>query len=275
MAGISEGSVVNYTNCCFDAIESLHDIFVQPLTEEEKELEKKWMENHLGFGGLWWKGYLMYNGTIVVLYTWPGLNGSGYYTRKANYGLNVQIGNAPSNLRIVDYSTGHTGSAHDSAAFKYTTSYRYPELLFRGEEFAWADSAYRVSPRMIPVHKRPASNQDYNAYFDCHVSSLHVHSEHFSINSKAEHLEACCWIHICIILHNLCIDVDGGQSHFAIAQSYMESGLGDGVGGTGDEEDESYIADQAGEVKRQQLVKELATIKNKNFVFPSNYLPDL
>uniref|UniRef100_A0A0W0FAB8 DDE Tnp4 domain-containing protein n=1 Tax=Moniliophthora roreri TaxID=221103 RepID=A0A0W0FAB8_MONRR len=142
MAGISEGSAVNYTNCCFDAIESLHDIFVWPLTGEEKELEKKWMEDHLGFGGLWWEGYLMYDGTIVVLYAQPGLNGSGYYTRKANYRLNIQIGNAPSNLCIVDYLIGHTGSAHDSAAFEYTTAYCYPELLFRGEEFAWADSAY-------------------------------------------------------------------------------------------------------------------------------------
>ncbi|ESK91314.1 hypothetical protein Moror_2828 [Moniliophthora roreri MCA 2997] len=112
------------------------------ISEEEKELEKKWMEDHLGFGGLWWEGYLMYDGTIVVLYAQPGLNGSGYYTRKANYRLNIQIGNAPSNLCIVDYLIGHTGSAHDSAAFEYTTAYCYPELLFRGEEFAWADSAY-------------------------------------------------------------------------------------------------------------------------------------
>ncbi|KIY60886.1 hypothetical protein CYLTODRAFT_363592, partial [Cylindrobasidium torrendii FP15055 ss-10] len=64
-----------------------------------KEEEKKWMDKHLGYtGGLWREGYLMYDGTIVVLYSKPGQNGQSYYTRKSNYGLNAQIGNTPSNL---------------------------------------------------------------------------------------------------------------------------------------------------------------------------------
>jgi len=33
----------------------------------------------------------MYDGTIVVLYKKPGLNGDAYYTRKGNYGLNAQV----------------------------------------------------------------------------------------------------------------------------------------------------------------------------------------
>ena len=33
----------------------------------------------------------MYDGTIVVLYTKPGLNGDAYFTRKSNYGLNLQV----------------------------------------------------------------------------------------------------------------------------------------------------------------------------------------
>jgi hypothetical protein len=91
VAGCSEGSVVNFTDRVFTAIESLHDTFVRPLTPEEKEAEKIWMDEHLGFKGLWREGWLMYDGTIVVLFAKPGLNGQGYYTRKANYGLNVQV----------------------------------------------------------------------------------------------------------------------------------------------------------------------------------------
>uniref|UniRef100_A0A0W0GE27 DDE Tnp4 domain-containing protein n=1 Tax=Moniliophthora roreri TaxID=221103 RepID=A0A0W0GE27_MONRR len=174
MAGIGEGSVHNFTKHCFCAIKSLHDVFVRPLTEEEKEQEKRWMEKHMGFGGLWQEGYLMYDGTIVVLYAQPGLDGAAYYTYKANYGINVQIGNTPSNLQIVDYSTGHTGLAYDVSAFEYTTAYCFPELLFRGEEFAWADLAYRASPHLVPIHKQPTSSLDYNTYFDCNVSSFCV-----------------------------------------------------------------------------------------------------
>lgn len=89
--GGSEGDVKNATSRCLQAIESLHDIFVRPLTREEKEEEKRWMYEHLGFEGLWRDGWVMYDGTIVVLYAIPGMDGNSYYTRKANYGLNVQV----------------------------------------------------------------------------------------------------------------------------------------------------------------------------------------
>ena len=49
----------------------------------------------------------------------------------------IQIGNVPSNLRIVDFSHGYTGSCHDARAFEGTAAYKYPNWLFGGEEFAW------------------------------------------------------------------------------------------------------------------------------------------
>ena len=61
------------------------------MTREEKEVEKQWMDAHLGFVGTWRDGWVMYDGTIVVLYQKPGLNGDAYYTYKANYGLNAQV----------------------------------------------------------------------------------------------------------------------------------------------------------------------------------------
>jgi hypothetical protein len=90
-SGCSEGSVEKYTERCFVAIESLHDLFVRRLTLAEKEVKKKWIDEHLGFRVKWQEGWVMYNGTIVVLYKKPGLNGNAYYTRKGNYGLNVQV----------------------------------------------------------------------------------------------------------------------------------------------------------------------------------------
>ena len=75
VAGCSEGSIENYTECCFTAIEGLHDLFIRKLTNRKKEVEKEWLDENLGFQGLWREGYLMYDGTIVVLYWKPGLNG--------------------------------------------------------------------------------------------------------------------------------------------------------------------------------------------------------
>ena len=72
--------MINYTEQCLKAIESLHDIFVQPLTPEEKKREKCWVDEHLGFVASWQEGWIMYDGTIIVLYACPDMHGSVYYT---------------------------------------------------------------------------------------------------------------------------------------------------------------------------------------------------
>jgi hypothetical protein len=91
MAGIGEGTVIDYTERCFAAILPLHNQFVRPLTQQEKEIEKTWVEKHTGVGGEFREGWVMYDGTIVVLYRRPDMDGDGYYTRKSNYGLNLQV----------------------------------------------------------------------------------------------------------------------------------------------------------------------------------------
>jgi hypothetical protein len=72
MAGIGEGTVELFTRCCLTAIISLHDIFVRKLTVEEKEVEKEWIDNRLGFKGTWRNGWVMYDGTIIPLHRKPG-----------------------------------------------------------------------------------------------------------------------------------------------------------------------------------------------------------
>ncbi|KAJ8516129.1 hypothetical protein ONZ45_g6524 [Pleurotus djamor] len=274
-AGISEGSVLNYTKRCFTAIKALQSLFIRRLTDEEKELEKEWVEQQIGMTGSHWRdGWLMYDGTIVVLYAEPGLDGSAYYTRKGNYGLNVQIGNAPTNLRIIDVSYGMTGSAHDSAAFAHTAAAKYPDWLFDGEEFAWTDSAYSVNLRTIPVHKEPASFQPNNALFDSYVSRIRVRSEHcmgalkarfqclrglrVRINNNADHVEAGDWIAVCCIIHNLIIDVEGLDKTGAFLGRH---GAREEVEDTG--EFHQVASDEPGNdnSKRQQLINELVAFK--------------
>ena len=91
----------NYTNHCLIAIESLHDIFVRKLTVEEKEVEKEWIDKQLGFVGSWRDGWVMYDGTIVVLYAKPSLHCDAYYTRKASYGLNIQVSTTSTNCELL------------------------------------------------------------------------------------------------------------------------------------------------------------------------------
>ncbi|KAI0041849.1 hypothetical protein FA95DRAFT_1584608 [Auriscalpium vulgare] len=268
-AGVSEGSVVNFTTRCFTAIESM-----------QTYLEKRWMDEHLGFtGGHWRDGWVMYDGTIIVLYARPDLNGDVYYTRKANYGFNLQmcqVGNVPSNLRIVDYTHGMTGSAHDSAAFAHTAAAKYPDWFFGDGEFAWADSAYAVNSRTIPVHKEPASFRRENKIFDQVVSHIRVRSEHcmgalkgrfqclrglrVRIRSAADHTDACRWITVEIVLHNFIIDVEGleGTSQWMTPHGRQEEFKDRGA-----RHPPLYyeVGDDA-DAKRRQLVEEIVAIKS-------------
>jgi hypothetical protein len=66
-------------------------MFVRPLTAEEKEAEKNRIDHNLGFKGIWQDGWIKYDGTIIVLDARPGMDGDAYYTRKCNYGLNLQV----------------------------------------------------------------------------------------------------------------------------------------------------------------------------------------
>ncbi|KAK0460317.1 hypothetical protein IW261DRAFT_1429065 [Armillaria novae-zelandiae] len=158
IAGISEGSVEEFTNRCHIALHSHHARFIRPLTDAEKEREKQWIEDNIGLPG-WREGWIMYDGTIIVLYKKPGLNGDAYYTRKSNYGLNAQVQLYLLHLSMCIDQFVQIGSAHDASAFMYTAAGRWPEWMFKGNEFAWTDSAYTLTARTIPVHKKPASFQ--------------------------------------------------------------------------------------------------------------------
>lgn len=160
-----------------------------------------------------------------------------------------------------------TGSAHDATAFQHTTAAKYPDWFFEGEEFAWTDSAYAINSRTIPVHKKPASLIPENARFDRMVSHLRIRSEHclgalkgrfqclrglrVEISNNEQHVKACRWITIAIILHNLIIDVEGGVDTF-------ESGYNPTQDQENNNPDEPLLDDsEHGEAKRQQLVAEL------------------
>ena len=177
----------------------------------------------------------------------------------------------PTNLRIVDYSHGLCGSAHDATAFEYTAAHKYPDWFFEGEEFAWADSAYALNNRTIPVHKKPASLRRENTLFDAAIAHIRVRSEHcmgalkgrfqclrglrVNINSREEHVEAGRWITVAIILHNLIIDVEGQVSggHFQPTHTVDEENMD--VPEHDDAPDED--GDEEGEAKRHELTAEL------------------
>ncbi len=167
-----------------------------------------------------------------------------------------------------------TGSAHDASAFMHTAAGRWPEWMFKGNEFAWTDSAYTLTARTIPVHKKPASFQRNNSIFDSAVAHLRIRSEHCMgalkgrwqclrglrvlINSNRQHLHACRWITVAIILHNIVIDTEGEKwaQHFAQQHDMSEEPSAEDQDSAAGRILES-VRNGDGEARRRELIQEL------------------
>ncbi len=132
----------------------------------------------------------MVDGTLVPLFEKPGGHGEGYYDRKGNYSMNVQVSfDSPlncsqdnelssyqlitlPNLRIIDYVVGHCGSVHDATAFRESRTYGNYRQLFKNGEWIWAYSAYASDTWCVTPYKKPLSNLPDNSRFNYHLSRV-------------------------------------------------------------------------------------------------------
>jgi hypothetical protein len=160
-------------------------------------------------------------------------------------------------------------------------AHKYPEWFFEGDEFAWADSAYTLNKRTIPVHRKPASLRRENTIFDKAVAHLRVRSEHcmgalkgrfqclrglrVNINSNTDHIMACRWITVAIILHNLIIDVEGEVSEAAFYPLHDQEEGQEIIAHPmeEEEEEEEEELEEEGETKRCQLIAELLAYREQ------------
>jgi hypothetical protein len=77
---------------------------------------------------------------------------------------------------IVNYSVGHTGSVHDSWAFRSTRTFKEHERIFREDEWMWADSAYPSEIWSVSPFKKPARGEldPDQKTFNYHLSKVSV-----------------------------------------------------------------------------------------------------
>lgn len=127
------------------------------------------------------------------------------------------------------------------------------------------------------IHKKPAANLAENQIYDKALARLRVRSEHcmgglknrwsclkglrIAINSKEDHIRACHWITIAIILHNAIIDIEGTHSTEVFASQNMDGGPNE-QGSMNLEPEYIGPEDEAGEAKRQKLVAEIVAFRN-------------
>ena len=88
-------------------------------------------------------------------------------------------------------------------------------------------------------------------HFQC-LQGLHV-----NINSAEDHIWACHWITISIILHNLIIDVEGTLSSWQFQPAHPADQEEADTGVHDDEENADDDFEEEGEAKQHQLIAEL------------------
>lgn len=152
----------------------------------------------------------------------------------------------PHNLLFVDYVVGHTGSIHDSTAFRNTRLYTEHKTIFQKDEWVWADSAYPATTWCVVPFKRPTRGQlsRNQKTFNYNLSRIRIRSEHaigllkgrfqslrelrIQISSLNRHRWAIVWIRCCIILHNLIIMIEGDEEDGIWRQHLVRAGLNTG-----------------------------------------------
>jgi DDE superfamily endonuclease len=190
-AGVSPGTVVNCTNRVMMALLALHDEYVHFPTAEEKESAKAWVEEKVC--PEWRDGYLMVDGTKLPLFQRPGLHGDAWFDKNRSYSLDCQVRShvfvccnltchqltiLPDSLIIMDYGLGHTGSVHDSTAFRNTLMFKEHERILAPGEWIWADSAYPAETWCVSPFRKPPGGElsrDQRT-FNYHVSKVSQHS---------------------------------------------------------------------------------------------------
>lgn len=152
----------------------------------------------------------------------------------------------PDSLMVVDYLIGHTGSVHDSWAFRSTRTFKEHAHIFAPGEWMWADSAYPAETWCVSPFKKPVGDEltpDQRTY-NYHVSKVcqcqsflanqlliswkvRIRSEHaigllkgrfqalkelrIQIDSVQRHKWAVMFVRCCIILHNLVLRIEEGD----------------------------------------------------------------
>ncbi|KAG2742977.1 hypothetical protein P692DRAFT_20747942 [Suillus brevipes Sb2] len=156
-AGVSVGSVTNYTNHVMIALLAKHDkfIFFPTLDSDDAGHSRKYVQDRTC--PEWRNGTLTADGSLINLCDKPGLYGETFYSRKSQYFLNYQAIIMIHNLARVDYAIGHTGSAHEAYAFRSTHIYHHHATLLGDHHWIWADSAYSLEPWCIPPFKKPVN----------------------------------------------------------------------------------------------------------------------
>ena len=159
------------------------------------------------------------DGSIIILRDKPQVNPEAYFSRKKEYGINLQAV-CDWNRRFIYVSMGHPAAAHDSTAFKDSRLYKNRSSYFHNHEYLLADKAYSLEKHIIVPYKDLHAQVPSEAAFNYQLSIPHVKIEHafgvlkarfpslrslpvrIGLDQQQGHNRVMMWISTCLVLHN-------------------------------------------------------------------------
>ena len=94
---------------------------------------------------------------LINLFEAPNkLNKDVYFTRKRRYAIHLQAV-----VLFTFYDIGYPASVHDAKVFRNSNLYLCKDQLFEECDYLLADSAYPISPTIIPSFKNPVNRQTH------------------------------------------------------------------------------------------------------------------
>ncbi|OWA50458.1 hypothetical protein BV898_14972 [Hypsibius exemplaris] len=215
--GISEDSVLLFTNRTIVALLSIESQFVKWPDTAEKNVIKSRILKRSGFPDC----IGMVDGALMVLEYTPQLGDSNYFSHKSHYGITAMIV-CDDTRRIRHANIGFCGSAHDNRVFDNFRLGKFSERFFDDEEYILADSGYTTSTTVVASYKKPAALIPENDIFKKYHSSLRMTVEHCIgmvkgrcqslrgmrsyIRSVKDHQRIVYWIRACFVLHNISLE---------------------------------------------------------------------
>lgn len=157
--GIGDGTVTLYTRRCLKALMDLWvDVVKWPDRAQRVAMRLRLEEDALDNGWQLWRNCVgIVDGTLISLRGRPfaAEQAAGFWNfQKARYGLQLTL-IADDCRRILLCDAHFPGAVHDSRAFGSMRISQAPEQYFSSNEYLLADSAYKVTSRLIAPFKKP------------------------------------------------------------------------------------------------------------------------
>jgi hypothetical protein len=212
--GVGYGSICLYTKRVIAAFKGLAPRYITWPGPAERSQLSAYNQKEYGFDGC----ILSSDGTHVVLFQRPSLDGEVYFNRKSCYSFNVML-MFDHNRNIRYMNAGWPGSVHDSKIWESGSVAKDPERFFSNGQYQFGDSGFALTKQMIVPYRQPAASSPENEEFNLRLSRGRVVSEHGNgilkgrfqslrhlpiCIAKASDVEfACDWITACCVLHNI------------------------------------------------------------------------